>query len=238
MLKTVPAVLIALAAASAVGLPCISLADPVTAPESPKAAAPFDIVRTEVKAEGSDIVFRIQTRGEAGSSKPKETGSFAGSAVYSYVWPTTLDSATVGFESNQGILALAVTFHPDFDDGAKGAKNRTVWHPHWVVLVKDEVCGPGALKVKDIPEGTKPKLPESWPGAPILIDSPAYPTSLERNIVQVRVPARTIGATKGIRYDGVTAALKVNANLHAPLLCVSDVFDVASGDLSLPGAVK
>lgn len=25
-----------------------------------------------------------------------------------------------------------------------------VWHSHWVVLVKDEACGPGALKAKDI----------------------------------------------------------------------------------------
>ncbi|WNG48453.1 hypothetical protein F0U60_33270 [Archangium minus] len=38
-------------------------------------------------------------------------------------------------------------------------------------------------------------------------------------------------------YDGVTAALKVNANLHDPLLCVTGTFDVASGDLSLPGRV-
>ena len=33
-------------------------------------------------------------------------------------------------------------------------------------------------------------------------------------------------------------ALKVNANIHAPLLCVTDVFDVASGDLSLPGKIN
>ena len=42
----------------------------------------------------------------------------------------------------------------------------------------------------------------------------------------------------GASYDGVTSALKVNANIHAPLLCVTDVFDVASGDLSLPGKVE
>ena len=32
-----------------------------------------------------------------------------------------------------------------------------------------------------------------------------------------------------------TAALRVNASVHAPLLCVVDVFKVASGNLSLPG---
>jgi hypothetical protein len=30
----------------------------------------------------------------------------------------------------------------------------------------------------------------------------------------------------------------VNTNIHAPLLCVTDVFDIASGDLSLPGALN
>jgi hypothetical protein len=51
--------------------------------------------------------------------------------------------------------------------------------------------------------------------------------------VEVALPARAQGA----HFDGVTAALRVNADLLAPLLCVTDVFDVASGDLSLPGKI-
>jgi hypothetical protein len=50
------------------------------------------------------------------------------------------------------------------------------------------------------------------------------------------VPGSLSGA-RGAGYDGVTAALRVNADVHAPLLCVTDVFDIASGDLSLPGRV-
>lgn len=212
-------------------------AQAITAPAQPAVAAPFDIVRTEVTSNGAEVAFKVQVRGKAGELKPKATGQFAGSAVYSYVWPTSLDSSTVGFDSAQGILALAVTFHPDFDDGAAGAANRHVWHPHWVVLAKDAACGPAALKVKDIPAGAKPKLPATWPGVPLLIDSPTYPTTLATDTVEVRVPVSVIGAVEGVKFDGVTSALKVNANLHAPLLCVSDVFDVASGDLSLPGQV-
>lgn len=208
----------------------------VSAPDE-KIVASFDIIRTDVKSVGPDIVFQVQVRGKAGEIRPKATGQFAGSAVYSYVWPTSLDSATVGFEGGQGILALAVTFHPDFDDAAYGGVNRHVWHPHWVVLVPDEACGPGALKVRDIPEGTKPKVPATWPNVPILIDSPAYPTTLETDTVEVKVPASLIGAAEGVKFDGVTSALKINANLHAPLLCISDIFDVASGNLSLPGRV-
>lgn len=210
----------------------------VTSAIDDKITASFDIVRTDVTSSGDNIVFKVQVRGKAGEIKPKATGKFSGSAVYSYVWPTSLDSASVGFESGQGILALAVTFHPDFDDAAYGSVNRHVWHPHWIVLVPDDVCGPGALKVRDIPEGTNPKVPATWPNIPILIDSPVYPTTLETNTVEVTVPASVIGAGAGMKFDGVTSALKINSNLHAPLLCISDVFDVASGDLSLPGRIN
>lgn len=227
------------AAAVATALPTVpALAQDVSSPAKDAILAPFDIVRTQVKSVGPDVVFRVQVRGKAGELKPKATGQFAGSAVWSYVWPTSLNSSSVGFEGDQGILALAVTFHPDFDDAAYGGVNRHVWHPHWVVLVPDEACGKGALKVRDIPAGTKPKVPATWPGVPLLIDSPTYPTTLATDTVEVKVPAEVIGAVEGVKFDGVTSALKVNANLHAPLLCISDIFDVASGDLSLPGRIS
>lgn len=231
--------LAALAAASClVSGAALSQHSHIDAAPDEKIEAAFDIVGTDVMSQGPDIVFRVQVRGRAGTIRPKPTGQFAGSAVYSYVWPTSLDSGSVGFESGQGILALAVTFHPDFDDSADGSANRHVWHPHWVVLTADESCGKGALKVKDIPEGTNPKVPATWPKVPLLIDSPTYPTILETDIVEVRVPAAVIGANEGVRFDGVTSALKVNANVHAPLLCIANVFDVASGDLSLPGRIR
>ena len=199
--------------------------------------AAFDIVETTITTKSDTAIFSTRVRGEAGKDKPDATGRFEGSSVYAYVWPTSLDSGEVGFDKAQGIVALAVTFHPDFDDAARGGKNRHVWHPHWVVLTPDDACGKGSLKVRDIPEGTTPKVPATWPKVPLLIDSPTYPTTLETDTVEVKVPASVIGAAAGVKFDGVTSALKVNANLHAPLLCISDIFDVASGDLSLPGRV-
>ncbi len=198
--------------------------------------ASFDIVETTITSAQGHAVFRSRLRGDAGATRPAATGKFAGSEVYAYVWPTSLDSADVGFDKGQGIVALAVTFHPDFDDGAKGAKNREVWHPHWVVLAEDKVCG-GGLKVRDIPAGASPRVPESWPGVPLLIDSPGYRTALAGSTVEVHVPLDKLGALAGASFDGVTAGLRVNANLHAPLLCVANVFKVASGNLSLPGKV-
>ncbi len=78
--------------------------------------AAFDLVHTRVFKEGSDLVFEQLVDGQAGSRLPTAKGSFAGAEVYSYVWPTSLDSGSVGFEQESGILALALTSHPDFDD--------------------------------------------------------------------------------------------------------------------------
>lgn len=200
----------------------------------------FDIVKTDIKVDSAKnwLVFSMQVSGKAGSVKPKKTGKFTGSQVFSYVWPTKIDPSEVGFDQGSGILALAVTSHPDFDDvpvfNIKGAD----WHSHWVVLVPDEACGKGALKVKDIPEGTQPKLPKTWPGVPIHIDSPGYPPTFSADTVNIRVPFNDVSLLAGVAFDGVTAGLQVNASAHQPLLCVVNVFDVASGDLSLPGKVE
>lgn len=96
---------------------------------------------------------------------------------------------------------------------------------------------PGALKVRDIPEGTKLKVPVTWPGLPILIDSPGYEPRITGNQIRVAVPLKEVGFPASFQYDGVTAALRANASVHSPLLCVVDVFDIASGTLSLPGTV-
>jgi hypothetical protein len=211
-------------------------AQPIVVPPDAGKPAPFDIVQSEIRTAHGHAIFRIRVREGAGSSKPEATGKFEGSGVYAYVWPTSLNSADVGFDRDQGIVALTVTFHPDFDDGAKGKKNRDRWHPHWVVLVEDKACA-GGLKVRDVPKGAKPKLPDTWPGVPLLIDSPDYKTDLSGDSVEVHVPLAKIGAIAKASFDGVTAGLKVNANLHAPLLCVANVFKIASGNLSLPGKV-
>ena len=47
-----------------------------------------------------------------------------------------------------------------------------------------------------------------------------------------------IDVVETVGLDCVTAGLRVNASIRAPLLCVTDVFDVASGELSLPGRVN
>lgn len=208
--------------------------------------ASFDIVHAKVTTQNNIAAFHMGVAGHAGDSKPKATGKLAGSDVFSYVWPTSLNSGAVGFEDNAGILALAVTAHPDFDDTPLYDENAdndlgndgNVWHSHWVVLQPNEQCGKGALGVVDIPEGSTPKLPKTWPGLPILLDSPGWAPTFAGDSVEVKVAFdRSIGIA-ATNFDGVTAGLRVNQSVHAPLLCVVNVMDIASGDLSLPGKVN
>lgn len=207
--------------------------------------APFDIVHAEIRTSGNVATFRMAVSGAAGTTRPTATGQFAGSQVFSYVWPTSVDPYEVGFDRGAGILALAVTAHPDFDDTPLYDEDRdgkldndgNTWHVHWVVLGPDPVCGDGALKVIDIPEGARPRLPKTWPGVPLLLDSPAWQPLIGKDAVEVMVAFDDIAVVNNANYDGVTAGLRVNASAHSPLLCVVDVFDVASGNLSLPGKV-
>src|SRR3546814_3753866 len=101
--------------------------------------------------------------------------------------------------------------------------------PYTTLFRSDPACGKDALKVVDIPEGAKPRVPKTWPGLPILIDSPGWNPTFKGGTVEVRVPFDDIGAVEAGAFDGVTAALRVNASVHAPLLCVANIFKVASG---------
>jgi len=216
----------------------------VSAADASRIAA-FDILAASAHRDGRLVTFHMTTNGTAGSRRPEPVGALGGAPVLFYVWPTSLDPATVGFEGGAGILALAATSHPDFDDtplfdedgDGDPSNDGLLWHSHWVVLSPTEACGAGALGVRDIPEGATPALPATWPGLPILIDSPGYTPLFDGPEIAVTVPFAEPDAVAGATYDGVTSALRVNANIHAPLLCVTDIFDIASGDLSLPGRI-
>lgn len=213
---------------------------------SPSSETTFDIIHAKITTQNNIATFHMGLASAPGTRKPSATGKLANSSVYSYVWPTSINSSEVGFDANAGILALAVTAHPDFDDtplydennDKNPANDGNEWHSHWVVLQPNEACGEGALGVVDIPAGSKPKLPKTWPGLPILLDSPGWDPIFSDDIVEVNVAFENIEAISHASFDGVTAGLRVNQSVHAPLLCVVNVMDIASGDLSLPGKVN
>ena len=200
----------------------------------------FDITKASATTDGRLTTFMMEVAGIAGSVTPQAIGQLEGAKVAAYVWPTKLDPAVVGFDAGSGILALAITAHPDFDDtplfdengDGDPANDGAGWHSHWVVLTKEEGCG-GGLKVRDVSPG-QDLLPATAPMLPIALDSPGMSPLLSGQIARITVP---LSDTESVGFDAVTAELQVNPTGAAPLLCVTGVHDVASGDLSLPGRI-
>ncbi|WP_394746942.1 hypothetical protein [Spongiimicrobium salis] len=194
-------------------------------------------------------VFEIQVKGTAGKSKPTAVGSVNGAPVLGYVFPTNLKSTDVGFSKTEGIVALALTSHPDFDDtplwdedfDSNYANDGIIWHPHWVVLVSDDRV-PGGLSVKTFDtEDKSVVLPAINPGMPMYMDSPGYNIVTQGNAIKVVVPKFRINNVTEFSFDGVAAYMQVNTEWkekNMPMLGVYAVYSVASGDLSLPYSVK
>jgi len=226
------------------GVTCISCAQ-----KSPYDNDDFQIKQVEVK-HNTDLdltIWEINVKGLAGNTTPTPAGQMDGAPVLGYVFPTSLQPTDVGFGATEGIVALALTSHPDFDDTPLWDENSDkvfdndgiIWHPHWVVLVEDKRVE-GGLAVKQFKKDDKTVvLPPTNPGMPMYMDSPGYPVKTKNNIIKVVVPDYRINHQTNFSYDGVAALMKVNtSNMDLPMLGVYKVYSVASGDLSLPYTVK
>lgn len=203
------------------------------------------LVRADVtyKADLDLLVFEQQVEGTAGGVIPHATGALDGAAVIGYVFPLDLDPSAVGFEAGSGILALAVTVHPDFDDTPLWDENNDgnydndggLYHAHWVVLESDHRV-PGGLAVKAFMNDPGLRVaPRTHPGLDLYIDSPGFSVLLGGDILKVIVPSQRIADMIRFNFDAVTVYLEVNAaDENRPMLGVYTVYDVLSGDLSLP----
>lgn len=197
--------------------------------------------------ELQQLVFTIQVQGNAGASVPTAAGQMNGAPVLGYVFPTTLSPTDVGFNQTDGIVAMALTSHPDFDDtplwdenlDRNYANDGIVWHAHWVVLTENTAV-PGGLAVKQFEQGdTSVTLPPTNPGMPMYMDSPGYAVVTKTNTIKVIIPAYRMNNRTNFNFDAVTAYMEVNTSNPAyPLLGVYAVYSIASGDLSLPYTVN
>ncbi len=209
----------------------------------------FVIVSTSASYNSNlkQLVMSIQVKGKAGVTMPDSIGKLDGAGVLGYVFPTTLKSEDVGFNKTDGIVALALTAHPDFDDSPLWDENNNgtfsddgrVWHPHWVLLVKDERVK-GGLAVKEFKKEDKTvKLPTTAPNMPMYMDSPGFQVITKGNTIQVVIPSYRINNKIDFKFDAVTCYMSVNtSNMMMPMLGVMEVYSVASGKLTLPYVVK
>lgn len=183
------------------------------------------------------FLFTMDVTGEAASLTPAEVGSVDGAPVLGYVFPTNIDPAAVGF-GREGILALALTSHPDFDDtpywdesmDGDYANDGEVFHVHWAVLSEDPLS-PAGLSVAR--QADSALLPPTAP-MPMDLDSPGFHAFARDGRVTVVVPAWHLRGVETFRFDALTAAMRVDASGEGPVLRVESAFHVLSGDLSLP----
>ncbi len=232
-------------AISLLGAPAVSSANGVP-PEPVRPSGDLDVKSAGVRLDSAvnAFVFELEVDGKAGRIIPPARGQLDGAPVLAYVFVTDLKPQAVGFGPvERGILALAVTVHPDFDDtplwdeNGDGAYDNDghIYHTHWIVLVSDQRVA-GGLSVRQF-EKHDPSviLPPTNPGMPLYLDSPGHPVNLSAEKLQVIVPRFRINGTVTFSYDVVTAYLQVNQSDNTrPMLGVYQVYDVLSGDLSLP----
>lgn len=226
---------------------CVSSVQAQVKPVAETADLAITAVQVDYQEELDLLVFEQQVRGTAGATVPSARGQLDGAPVLGYVFPTTLQATDVGFSATEGIVALAVTSHPDFDDTPLWDENNdraydndgVVYHTHWVVLHPDDrVAGGLAVKSFEASDATV-MLPPTNPGMPLYMDSPGFSVVRKGDRLRVLVPAARVNHRTDFQYDGVTAYMEVNtADANRPMLGVYAVYSIASGDLKLPYRVQ
>lgn len=144
-----------------------------------------------------------------------------------------------------GVESGAVTLQPDFDDTPLWDENGdrvydndgAAYHPHWVVLTKDErVSGGLAVAAADPLAGAV--LPPTNPGMPMFMDSPGFSVVLDGASLRVLVPVSRVGGRTDFAFDAVVAYMQVDTGGQGPMLGVYEVYSILSGDLGLPYRVE
>ncbi len=217
------------------------------APEPLAMTPDLDLVGASVSylADLDLLVFEVEVAGAAGGTVPSARGQVDGAPVLAYAFPTTLPASAVGFGDVAGVLTLAVTVHPDFDDtplwdedgDTDYANDGWVFHTHWVVLAPDDRVA-GGLSAVEFAADSGATLPPTNAGMPMYLDSPGFSVVTDGSRLRVLVPAQRVRGQIEFGFDAVAAYLQVNTSDAArPMLGVYAAYDVLSGDLSLPYSV-
>lgn len=206
-----------------------------------------DLDLTDVRVdyiEALDLLaFSMTAAGPIATRIPAPVGAVADAPVLGYAFPTTMKPSAVGFDDREGTLTLAVTSHPDFDDtplwdedlDGRYDNDGARYHVHWVVLVDDA----GSTAGLSVPPATEQSIRPPTSPMPMYIDSPGFHAFAAGKTLRVLVPAQRVSGVKSFQYDAVAARLRVDIPTaeSAPTLRVEEVFEVLSGDLSLPFTV-
>ncbi|RYG15745.1 MAG: hypothetical protein EOO07_14720 [Chitinophagaceae bacterium] len=201
----------------------------------------------------STLEFQLTVEGNAGATQPQPIGKFDMAPVLGYVIPTTLKAEDIGFSPTEGIVAMAITSHPDFDDtplwdenmDKNFANDGILWHPHWVILIKDQRV-PGGFSVKEHKKAEVVSKPKTAPNMNMYMDSPGYAVGTVGNKIGMSVPLYHVNNKTNFKFDALACYMQISApdgktmdkEHDKPMLGVYNVYNILSRDLSMPFPVK
>ena len=207
-------------------------------PDGTESSMDVEAAQARYVRELDTFVLTMDVAGAVASIHPPMVGQVDGAPVVGYVFPTSIPPAAVGFIDRSGTLVLAVTSHPDFDDtplwdeslDQDYGNDGGIYHVHWAVLVEDS-NSPAGLSVPS--QADMSMLPPTAPMA-MALDSPGFHAFATGSTLTVLLPAWHLRGVRDFSFDALTALMRVDASGPGPVLRVVSVFDILSGDLSLP----
>ena len=178
-------------------------------------------------------VFHVGVSDEAGRSCPRAPARpLAGGRVFCSRLADHAGPGRGGLRTRQWHAGLAVTVAPGlrrhatlFDENGDGNRQRR--QPlafALVVLQPDRPADPARSRWPTFPRTQQPRLRPNLAGAAAVHRQPRLEPAPQGDTLEVRAfddmpPCRP-------RAFDLAAALRVNASVHSPLLCVADVFKV------------
>jgi hypothetical protein len=195
-------------------------------------------------------VLSIKVKGKAGGTTPDSTGKMNGAGILSYLFPTNLKAEDIGFSKTEGIVALALSSHPDFDfsplwdennNGVYNDDGRS-WQAHWVILVKEARVG-GGFAVKELnKDDQKITLPKTAAlNLPVYMDSPGFQVVIKDHTIKVVIPSYRVNNRIDFNFNAMTCYMTYNvSDPNLPLLGIRNIYYTAadSDKTALPYSVK
>jgi hypothetical protein len=195
-----------------------------------------------------ELVLSIKVKGKAGATMPDSLGNMDGAGIVSYLFPTNLKAEDIGFGKTEGIVALALTSHPDFDFSPLWDENNNgvynddgrAWQSHWVILVKEARVG-GGYAVKELnKEDHNIILPKTAAiNIPLYIDSPGFQVVIKDHTIKVVIPSYRINNKTDLKFNAMSCYMTYNlTDPNLPILGIRNIYYTASEKVLLPYSVK
>jgi hypothetical protein len=197
-----------------------------------------------------ELVLSMKVKGKAGATTPDSLGQINGAGILSYLFTTDLKAEDIGFGKTEGIVALALTSHPDFDfsplwdennNGVYNDDGRS-WQSHWIILVKEARVG-GGYAVKELnKEDQTIKFPKTAASnVPIYMDSPGFQVVIKDHMIKVIIPSYRINNKIDFKFNAMTCYMTYNvSDPNLPMLGIRNIYYTASDSekTDLPYSVK